>query len=76
MKNWIYIIFIGLMGFLASSCQHSLEEDVQYSRTSGKAQLTFTIALESIDSRSRASWNQNESDNVSEVGTVYENQID
>lgn len=76
MKNWIYIIFIGLMGFLASSCQRSLDEDVQYSRTLGKAQLTFTIALEDIDSRSRASWNQNESDSTSVVGTVYENQID
>ena len=28
MKNWIYIIMIGLMGSLVSSCQQSLDEEI------------------------------------------------
>jgi hypothetical protein len=43
--------------------------------TSGKAQITFTIALDDIDSRSRASLEDNESASESLVGSVYENQI-
>ena len=75
MKNWLYIIYIGLVGFMASSCQQSLEEEVQLPPTQSKAQVSFTIALDDMDSRSRASWNDNEATSGSVIGTVYENQI-
>ena len=75
MKNWIYIIYIGLMGFMASSCQSSLEEEVQL--PPGKVQISFTIALNDINScASRGSWEDNENVAESVVGSVYENQID
>ena len=76
MKNWLYILYIGLMGFIASSCQQSLEEEVQLPPAQGKAQITFTIALDDFGSRSRASWEDNDDATGSVVGTVYENQID
>lgn len=75
MKNRLYILYIGLIGFMASSCQQSLEEEVQLSPTQGKAQITFTIALDDMDSRSRASWEENDFVSGSVAGTVYENQI-
>lgn len=75
MKNWIYIIYIGLMGFMASSCQSSLEEEAQL--LPGKVQISFTIALNDINSRaSRGSWEDNENVPESVVGSVNENQID
>ena len=76
MKNWIYIIYIGLMGCLVSSCRQSLDEEVQIPVTTGKAQIRFTIALDDINSRSRATWEDNESADNAVVGSVYENQID
>ena len=75
MKNWLYIIYIGLVGFMASSCQQSLEEEVQLPPTQSKAQISFTIALDNMDSRSRASWSDNEATSGFVIGTVYENQI-
>ena len=75
MKNCLYILYIGLMGFMASSCQQSLEEEVQLPPTLGKAQLSFTIALDDFGSRSRASWKDNDDASGSVSGTVYENQI-
>ena len=75
MKNWIYIIYIGLVGCLVSSCQQSLDEVVQES-TIGKAEISFTIALDDIDSRSRVSWEDSESELDSEIGSVNDNQID
>lgn len=75
MKNWLNIIYIGLMGALVSSCQQSLDEEVQVPVTSGKAQITFTVALDDIDSRSRASWEDNEGSDGSMIGSVYGNQI-
>ena len=44
MKNWIYIIMIGLLGSLVSSCQQSLDEEVQES-TIGKAVI---LSMESL----------------------------
>ena len=74
MKNWIYIIYIGLMGCLVSSCQSS-EDDPKL--PPGKVQISFTIALNDINSRaSRGSWEENENVAESVVGSVYENQID
>ena len=74
MKNWIYILYIGLMGFLASSCQSS-EEEPQL--PPGKVKITFTLALDNLDSRSRAEgdWTYNET-NGGILGSEYENQID
>ena len=66
MKNWIYILMIGLMGSLVSSCQQSLDDEVQLPITTGKAQITFTIALDDIDSR--ATWEENEGATDAVVG--------
>jgi len=73
MKNWIYILMIGLMGSLVSSCQQSLDDEVQLPITTGKAQITFTIALDDIDSR--ATWEDNEGATDAVVGSVNENAI-
>ena len=72
MKNWIYILYIGLVGALVSSCRQTLDEEVQ-SPTIGKAKITFTIALDEMGSRSRT-WNENES--IGEQGSEQDNQID
>lgn len=72
MKNWLYIIYIGLMGCLVSSCQQSLDEEVQLP-TIGKAQITFTIALDDI--HSRATWKENETAKDAVVGSEKENEI-
>ena len=74
MKNWIYIIYMGLMGCLVSSCRSSEEEP---KLPPGKVQVSFTIALNDIGSRaSRASWEDNENAAESVAGSVFENQID
>ena len=74
MKNWLYIIYIGLFGALVSSCQQSLDEEVQIPAVSGKAQISFTIALDDIESR--ATWEDNEGSTSAFVGTEQENAID
>lgn len=74
MKNWLYIIYIGLFGALVSSCQQSLDEEVQIPSASGKAQISFTIALDDIESR--ATWDDNEGSTSAIVGTEQENAID
>ena len=74
MKNWLYIIYIGLFGALVSSCQQSLDEEVQIPIVSGKAQISFTIALDDIESR--ATWEDNEGSTSAVVGTEQENAID
>lgn len=74
MKNWLYIIYIGLFGALVSSCQQSLDEEVQIPIVSGKAQISFTIALDDIESR--ATWDDNEGSTSAIVGTEQENAID
>lgn len=69
---------IGLMGSLVSSCQQSLDEEVQLPATISKARFTFTIALDDAASRtSRAGeWEENETDPYATVGTKDENVID
>lgn len=74
MKNLLYIIYIGLFGALVSSCQQSLDEEVQIPAVSGKAQISFTIALDDIESR--ATWEDNEGSTSAFVGTEQENAID
>lgn len=73
MKNCLYILYIGLLGILISSCQQSLEE-VQLK--SAKAQVAFTVAMNDLDSRSRSSWENNDKMAETDEGTVDENQID
>lgn len=77
MKNWIYIFLIGLMGCLVSSCQQSLDEEVQLPAHIAKARITFTIALNDATSRaSRAGeWIGNETDTEATAGTSDENAI-
>lgn len=76
MKNWFYILYIGLMGCLASSCQSSLVEEVQL--PPGKMQITFTLALDEPESRSRAEgdWNEHETGDNGVIGSEFENRID
>ena len=74
MKNWLYIIYIVLMGAFVSSCQQSLDEEVQIPTASGKAQISFTIALDDIESR--ATWEDNEGSTSAVVGAEQENAID
>lgn len=76
MKNWFYILYIGLMGFWASSCQSSLVEEVQL--PPGKMQITFTLALDEPESRSRAEgdWNEHENGDNGIIGSEFENRID
>ena len=76
MKKWIYTLIVGLIGCFVSSCQQSLDEEVQLPARLGKAQITFTIALDDIGSRSRASWEDNETSAESFVGSDFDNQID
>ena len=71
MKNWIYIIMMVLMGSLVSSCQQALDDEVP-APTIGKAKITFTIAMDDVNSR--AAWEDNES--VGEQGDEKDNQID
>ena len=75
MKNWMYILYIGLLGFLTMACQSSMEEEIQLPPS--KVQISFTLALDDLDSRSRAGgdWNENET-TTGVIGDNYENQID
>lgn len=63
------------MGCLASSCQQSLDEEVQET-TIGKAEITFTIALNEDKSSSRVLWEDNETISESESGSINDNEID
>ena len=74
MKNWIYILYIGLLGCFTMACQSSPEE-VQLPL--GKVQIGFTLALGDLDSRSRAEddWSEVET-TTGVIGDSYENQID
>lgn len=78
MKNWFYILYIGLMGCLASSCQPSLLVEEEQQLPPGKMQITFTLALDEPESRSRAEgdWNEHENGNDGVIGTEFENRID
>lgn len=75
MKNWMYILYIGLLGCFTMACQPSLEEEVQF--PPGKVRVSFTLALDDLNSRSRAEgdWNENET-TTGVIGDNYENQID
>ena len=71
MKNWMYIFMMGLVVSLVSSCQQSLDEEVQVPATIGKAKVSFTIALDDLPTR--AVWSENETDG--EIGSGNDNAI-
>ena len=76
MKNWIYIIMIGLMGSLVSSCQQSLDDEVQTSQDSPKAaNISMRLILDKQSFGSRGTWGKNE-DESNELGIPFENEID
>ena len=61
MKNWIYIIMIGLMGSLVSSCQQSLDDEVQISQDSPRAaNISMRLVLDEQSFGSRGTWGKNE----------------
>lgn len=75
MKSWlIHIIYIGLLGLLATSCSNYLEETS--SEQGDKVSVTFTLAMGEPSSRSRASFDENESDPGADIGNSFENKID
>lgn len=74
MKSWLtHIIYIGLLGLLATSCSNYLEET---SSGGEKVSVTFTLAMGEPSSRSRASFDENESDPGADIGNSFENKID
>ena len=62
---------MGLVVSLVSSCQQSLDEEVQVPATIGKAKVSFTIALDDLPTR--AVWSENETDG--EIGSGNDNAI-
>ena len=82
MKNWIYILMIGLMGSLVSSCQQSLDEEVQIPSDTPRADnISMRLVLEGQPTASRNTWGKEEDDNNNEyhdglVGDDFENEID
>ena len=76
MKNWIYIIMIGLMGSLVSSCQQSLDDEVQISQDSPRAaNISMRLVLDEQSFGSRGTWGKNE-DEGNALGIPFENEID
>ena len=76
MKNWIYIIMIGLMGSLVSSCQQSLDDEVQISQDSPRAaNISMRLVLDEQSFGSRGTWGKNE-DEGNAIGIPFENEID
>ena len=74
MKNWLYILYIGILGSFVSSCQQSADEEVML--PSNHIRITFTLALDELNSSSRATWSDNEASTGALAGNAYENQID
>ena len=72
MKNCIYILYIWLLGFMTMACQSSMEEEVQLSPN--KIQISFTLALDDLGSRSRAGGDWNENENT--TGVIGEVEFD
>ena len=70
MKNWLYILYIGLMGCFVTSCQLQ-DDEVQLAPS--KVKISFTVVLD--DFGSRASGENNEATSDLEVGSNYDNQI-
>ena len=74
MKNWLYIIYIGILCSLITSCQQSADEEVVL--PPDRISITFTLALDELSSSSRAAWSENETAAGASTGNGYENQID
>ena len=76
MKNWIYILMIGLMGSLVSSCRQSLDDELQTSQDSPRAaNISMRLVLDEPFAGSRGTWGKNEDESL-EFGSSLENEID
>ena len=87
MKNWIYIIMIGLLGSLVSSCQQSLDDEVQTPlNTPRAANISMCLVFDEQPVNSRnaneePTWGKGEDNNNNEyndglIGEFFENEID
>ena len=81
MKKWfLHILFLaGLFGVLTTSCSQDEDDPTQIS-DSRKAQVVFTIALNSQSSGSRGTWGDNYDNNntnnyESAIGDDFDNRI-
>ncbi len=74
MKNRLYILYIGILCGLISSCQSSVDDEILF--PSSNIRITFTLALNELSSSTRATWDSNETANSASIGNGYENQID
>ena len=74
MKKYILkSLFVSVLCMLAASCQ-----DTEFAEAvdSSKAQVMFSIAMDSPAARSRATWGENEKDPSALIGDEYDNHID
>ena len=75
MKNWLYLIYIGLLGCLVSACQSSTEELPTPQQAKGTTSISLRLKLDGLGSRA-ATWEDNEYGNTGVVGSLSENEID
>lgn len=80
MKRWfLHILFVGVLGMLTASCSQILDDPTQ-TMDCHKAQVVFTIALDSPSAASRGTWGDNYDDNTtnnygSDIGDAFDNRI-
>lgn len=74
MKNRLYIILIGILSSLISSCQQSADEEIVL--PPNNISITFTLAFDELSSATRAAWSSNETASDASPGNEFENQID
>lgn len=74
MRNRLYIIYIGILCSLISSCQPTANEEIQL--PPDNIRIAFTLAFDELLSSSRATWSDNETANSASIGNEYENLID
>lgn len=81
MRRWIlHMMLVGVLGMLAVSCSQEADDPIQ-TTDSRKAQVIFTIALDSPSVGSRGLWGDNydedtQNDYASNIGTDFDNDID
>ena len=72
-KNILKSLFVSVLCMLAASCQ-----DTEFAETldSSKAQVMFSIAMDTPAARSRATWDDNQGSQSAAIGDEYDNRID
>ena len=72
-KNILKSLFVSVLCMLAASCQ-----DTEFAEAvdSSKAQVMFSIAMDSPAARSRATWGENQDDENSAIGNDFDTHID